>query len=455
MSLEIYTQAAASKKRAGLWIGLAIVTLAIFLMPDEGSPPVDQDVSACMLKDVIATPTFQDYMHKAGGIKPEENVLLESLDEGCASLNKEFLSFQKVVLTSRHLPIAAKLLQDLRNFDAQYDLAMSYREPAYAPRNVSDQNATSDLEWQRAQKSPVDSKLKRTVTRVCFLQLVTSARQLTASLPRVGGNANGALGCAAGMLEGIEEKAMRELEQDESASALSCLGVHWSVLSVSSSDSLFGSGPMPSGQPSSSSGWVQDYWGTLAPADMVHAEDLFSRSAQAHGPKCAPTSALSLVHAHRLKQHAKVLESHEQHSAAAKRYQLMAQLAEDGGSSSLSAYALSQLSLSLKMQGSDEAALVAAKGAVDLTMDPLAQFVLATVRLSSGLLTTEASMKGAERQLRAVAGQLPTDEMETQRAKMHSEMLMWRLVSDGNANKCLWTGDAARFLICAMCKLIF
>jgi len=300
----------------------------------------------------------------------------------------------------------------------------------------------------------VDSKSKRTATRVCFVQLVTFARQLTASLPRVGGNANGALGCAVGMLEGIEEKAMREVGLEESASALSLLGVHWSVLSVSSSASLFGSGPMPPGE-QSSSGWVQDYWGTLAPADMVHAENLFSKSGQAHGPKSAQTSALSLVHAHRLKDHARALESHEQHSAAAKRYQLMAQLAEEGGSASLSAYALSQLSLSLKMQGSDEDALTAAKGAVDLTMDPLAQFVLATVRLSSGLLTTEASMKTAEGQLRAVAGQLPTDEMETERTKTHNEMLMWRWVSDGNANKCLWTGDAARFLICAMCKFIF
>merc|ERR1740117_1439222 len=104
---------------------------------------------------------------------------------------------------------------------------MSYREPAYAPHNVSDQNATSDRESQL-----VDSKSKRTATRVCFVQLVTFARRLTASLPRVGANANGALGCAVGMLEGIEEKAMRELELEESATALSCLGVHWSILSV-------------------------------------------------------------------------------------------------------------------------------------------------------------------------------------------------------------------------------
>merc|ERR1719215_1092954 len=146
--------------------------------------------------------------------------------------------------------------------------------------------------------------------------------------------------------------AVRGLEQGKSATALSCLGVHFSVLSVSSSSPLFGSGPMPSGQPSS--GWVQDYWGTRAPADMVYAEDLFLQSAKVHDPNSVRLPGLSLLHAHRLKEHAQALESYQQHSAAAKRYQLIAQLAEEGGSAPLSAYALSQLSLNMKMQGSDE-----------------------------------------------------------------------------------------------------
>lgn len=452
MSLSFYNQVAASKKQVGLWAGLAIVTLAIFLMPDEDSQPVHDDVGACMLKDVVTKPTIQDLMHKVDAVKPTELDLLEPLQMRCASLNQEFLSLSKAAATPRKLPMAAKLVQDLRNFDAQFDLTMSYREPVYAHCDVSDQNATSMEDCQRAQQSLVDSKSMRTSTRVCFLQLVTSARRLTASLPRVGPNANGALGCAVGMLAGIEEKAMKELELEESSSALSCLGVHWSVLSVGAEAPIFGTGPMPSRQPSS--GWVPDYWGTLAPADMVEAEDLFFRSGQAYDRKEQALST-SLVHAHRLKQHAIALESHEQHSAAAKRYQLAAKHAEEGGSAALSAHALSQLSVSLKMQGSDKEALAAAKGAVDLTMDPQAQFVLATLSLSSGLLTTEASMKGAEGQLQAVAGQLPTEEMETERAKMHDEMLLWRQVSDGHADQCLWTGDVARFLICAMCKLIY
>jgi len=346
------------------------------------------------------------------------------------------------------LPIAARLLQDLRNFDMQYTLTMSDSKQPYESHNASDQIATSNP------KELVERKLKLTATRVCFLQLVTAARRLTASLPREGGNANGALGCAVGMLQGIEEKAVRDIEWEESPSALSGLGVHWSVLSVNdrSAAPLFGSGPMPAGK--GSLGWVQDEWGTQAPADMVLAEDLLSRSVQ--GVSLRKRTNLLLVHAHRLKEHANALEVlHDQHSAAARRYQAMAKLAEESGSAPLSAYALSHLSHSLKMHGSQEEALTAAQGAVDLTMDPLAQFVLATVRLSSGLLTTEASLKGAEGQLRAVAGQLPTEEMEMQRAKMHNEMRMWHWISKGEVDRCLWTGDAAKFLICSMCKFIF
>lgn len=446
-------QVAASKKHAGLWIGLAIVTLAIFFMPEEEAEVAHHDVGECMLKDVMTTPTIQAFMVEASVVKPTELQIFNSLEDRCAALNHELLSLSKAETTPDHLSSAAALFEDLRSFDAQYDLAMSYQELAYSPHNLSDQNATTNPERQLAQTLLENSKSKRMAIRICFLQLVTSARRLDASLPLDGANENGALGCEEGILAGIEEKAVRELEREESPTALSCLGVHWSLLAISSTSPLFGSGPMAPRQ--QSSGWVRDYWGMQAPADMVHAEDLFLRSAQAHEVKSVRASAFSLIHAHRIKDHARALESYEQHRAAAKRYQLMAQFAQDGGSAPLSAYALSQLSLSLKMQGSDEEALDAAKAAVDLTMDPSAQFVLATVRLSSGLLTTEASMKEAERQLQAAEGQLPTEAMEAQRAKVHSEMLIWQEISDGTANKCLWMGDAAQFVICAMCKLIF
>jgi len=215
---------------------------------------------------------------------------------------------------------------------------------------------------------------------------------------------------------------------------------------------LFGNGPMPDSKGTIS--WVQDEWGTQAPADMVLAEDLLSQSVQV--APLRKRENLILIHAHRLKEHANALEvQHEQHSASARRYQAMAKLAEDSGSAPLSAFALSRLSHSLSMHGSQDEAITAAQGAVNLTMDPLAQYVLATLRLSSGLLNTDASMIAAEGQLRAARGQLPSDDMEEHRAKVHNEMRMWHWIAKGGTDRCSWTGDAAKFLICSICKLLY
>jgi len=397
-----------SKKHAGVWVGLAVASLAVGVV--HLNQAIDDDAE-CMLSELTATSTIQS---------------LESLENRCTTLNKDFFTLHKDVSESglKALPNAARLLQDLRIFDMQY-------------ATTSDQNKT-----------------KPTALRVCFLQLVTAARRITVSLPREGGNANGALGCPRGMLQGIEEKAVKDLEWEEIPSALSALGVHWSMLSVNerSAAPLFGNGPMPDAKGSIS--WVQDEWGTQAPADMVLAEDLLSQSVQV--APIRKRENLILIHAHRLKEHANALEvQHEQHSASARRYQAMAKLAEDSGNAPLSAYALSRLSHSLSMHGSQTEAITAAQGAVNLTMDPLAQYVLATLRLSSGLLNTDASMIAAEGQLRAARGQLPSDDMEMHRAKMHNEMRMWHWIAKGHTDRCLWTGDAAKFLICSICKLLY
>jgi len=192
----------------------------------------------------------------------------------------------------------------------------------------------------------------------------------------------------------------------------------------------------------------------MAPSGIVYAEDLFSRSGQVFKDGFK-RPALSNMHLRRLEEHAKYLETENQHAASAHRYRAMANLAAEVGNAALSSHALSRLSHSLQRHGSSEEAIVVAKDSVALTMDPLAQFVLATVRLSSGLLTTDSSIKAAELQLRAVAGQLPSEELEVQRAKTHSQMRMWRWISNGDMSKCRVVPDAARFLICIMCKLIY
>jgi len=271
-------------------------------------------------------------------------------------------------------------------------------------------------------------------------------------LPREAGNENGAFGCKWGVLSDLELRAIAEVEAEEGASAHSCLGAHWSELAVAgeASAALFGSVPLPSGKAAST--WVHEGGGAVAPADMLYAEDLLAKSAQDDELRL-PT--LRVVHARRLEEHAKWLTGQDQHNAASRRYKAMAKIAKDASNAPMAAHALSQLSYSLKMYGSHEEALTAAQEAVEMTMDPLAQFVLATVRLSSGLLDTDAALKAAEGQLLAARGRLPTDDLEYQRAKLHSELVMWRWISHRSIEKCRHVPDVARFLICTFAKLIF
>lgn len=397
--------------------------------------------------------------------------LLDSLEQRCTFINKEFEDLQKeqehlstvvAVLTvdqeqEEHLSTVAASLKHLREFDAQYVDTMLvfdrvHNNASALGTTLSAQDREAALEHVKEVHRIEMGMSKRSRTRVCFLQLATMARRLTASLPRDAGNANGALSCQWGALSRLEARAVREAEEEETPRALASLGIFWGELAIlgRSAAPLFGSGPVLAGRASSQ--WERDSWGTLAPAELVHAEALLLRSSQSSGRKRA---ALSGDHARRLQEHAKFLESQDHHAAATNRYQAMGKVAESAGLHAIAAQAQSQLSHSLKMRGAHEEAIVAAKAAVDLTMDPLAQFVLATARLSSGLLTTDASLKAAEGQLRAVAGLLPSDELEVQRKKMHSEMMMWSWISKGDMSKCRVVPDAARFLICTICKLIF
>lgn len=443
-SRSMQLQASTVKISAGVGFLMTAIVASVILARHFN---LGRDIGACLLDDLDDSGNATlPFLNSAGS---NTMTLLNSLEQRCTSLNKEMQDLQKEqehlstvvgLLTvdqeqEEHLSTVAASLKHLLKFDAQYADTMSFFDSVH--RNAS---------------APATISLKRSQTRVCFLQLATMARRLTASLPRGPGNANGALSCHHGALSQLEERAVREAEREETPRALAALGMFWGELIIlgRSAAPIFGSGPVLGGLASSQ--WERDSWGTLAPVELVYAEALLLRSSHSSGRKRA---ALSGDHAARLQEHAKFLESQDHHEAAANRYQAMGKVAERAGLHAIAAQAQSQLSHSLKMRGAYEEAIVAAKAAVDLTMNPLAQFVLATARLSSGLLTTDASLKVAEGQLRAVAGLLPSDELEVQRKKMHSEMMMWSWISKGDVLNCRVVPDAARFLICAICKFIF
>jgi tetratricopeptide (TPR) repeat protein len=399
---------------------------------------------------------------------------LDVLEQHCKSLTTEFEDLSKNFTDGGELDLLLRTFvsasfQGLLDFERQYSYTMSFVDGVLASwqqhdvSNLSSQVSEEEMPaTERAEQEFAMCERSRSVNRVCFLRLVTVARRLAQSLPHEAGNANGALGCKPGILSDIEARAVHDAEavDDETAAASMHLGAYWSELAVAGrfAAPLFGSGAVPLHVATSrgvESGWMRDSWGTHAPADMVHAENVFARSQPKPFYVGRRALASNFLHAQRLEEHAKFLESQGYHNAAAHRYRTMASISGEAGNAPLSAHALSQLSYSLKQHGAHEEAIEVAKDAVALTMDPLARWVLASARLSSGLLNTDAAIKAAELQVQAVAGHLPTQDLELQRAKMHYEMRMWRWISERDISQCWVTRDAARFLICFICKLIF
>jgi len=441
----------ASKKNisAGLGVLITVATASVFLAYTHF--PLGGDAGSCLLQDALTINRNPPLTSSSDESNNAE--LMDALEQRCTSMSKEFEDLRPEV---GYISVVAELLNGLREFEAQYVDTMSAMDRARTVHNASDPNATLIEDERQAERARQMSRSKRSSTRVCFLQLVTSARRLTASLPHEGKNANGALGCKFGVLSDLEARAVKDATSEETPRALAALGTHWSDLAIigRSAAVLFGSGPLLPGRAASE--WVRDSWGTLAQAELVHAEDLFAQSSESPGKGAGrKRAALSTVNARRLQDHAQFLETQDQYGSAAMRYRAMAKVAENAGLHALSAQAQSLLSHSLKMHGSHEEAMVAAQTAVDLTMDPLAQFVLTTVRLSSGLLTTDATVNAAEGQLRAVAGLLPSDELEVQRQTMHTEMRMWSWISKGDIARCRFVPDVARFLICTISSLVY
>jgi tetratricopeptide (TPR) repeat protein len=453
-----------SKFTAAIAFALLTASILVVTMLDLHESFGD-DAGSCMIEEVNARTDDHNNITSMGKQSPLD--AFSSLEQRCTFINKEFDTLQKSINKAGlanpndDLSAAAAALNKLVSFDIQYrqsSQVFDEADGATTPfNNTSEPGPAATPEERRAKRELDFSISKRSTVRLCHLQLLTAARRLTASLPREAGNANGALGCERGLLSTLEAGAVREAEaEEESSKSLAYLGAYWSEVAINSlaGNPLFGKiSTHPSkGMDGARQAWVRDGWGTIAPAGIVDAETYFSKSADIEGFK---NPALRILHARRLEEHAKFLAAQDQYDSSSQRYRAMAKLADEVGDAALSAHALSQLSHALKLHGSHEEAITAAKDAVALTMDPLAQFVLASARLSSGLLTTDTLMRAAEMQLRTVAGQLPTEELEVQRARMHSEMMMWRWMSSKDISKCRVVGDAARFLICAIAKFIF
>merc|ERR1719231_691059 len=108
-----------------------------------------------------------------------------SLEQTCSSLNEDFARLQKKLPDAGPdaLPAAAKLLEQLRHFDQKYSLTMLTSSEANNANNAS-------------KSEEIKAQVRKTAVRICFLQLMTSARHLVAAAPDEDVNSNSAFGCS-------------------------------------------------------------------------------------------------------------------------------------------------------------------------------------------------------------------------------------------------------------------
>lgn len=303
----------------------------------------------------------------------------------------------------------------------------------------------------------------RAVSRTCMLQALKEGRLIALALPLSDPTVQQAVACKPPLLAELEGLVLREAENDKDASVMFALGLYWSELGVATEDApLFGV-------------QAQD-WGSIddvgtahegrddevsalsshrVPAAIARAE-VFMLRGEERTLVAGERTERGAMRALRLYQHAKCLALMHHDIAAESRYLNAAQVAASNGRSKLAGHALTRLSYFLSLRGKSERSLDVAGQALVYGSDPLAEYLKATLRRSLGELRTSAEIFEAEAVLKAVAGRLPSGGLEQQRILALNELQVLRhMATEGGIEVCYVMQDAARFLLCMFCKLIF
>lgn len=430
----------------GLLSGL--LPLCLYAVPHESRFSFTSQAQSCYLDGpLVSLESSHSNQSRASNDTLWADVLM--LEEQCNRLSSSFQDLHKSNESAQFWPDVIASLRRLRAFGSSVMdtmLVVKEREHLFVKSDaaVGSDNATHKKALQDFQRTVA----RRTLVRSCFLQLLTSARGLLKTLPQGEEHADGTFGCRPGYFGGMEVDAVCQAEEE---GLLSSLGSYWSELAVNGRGAvpLLGMGP---DKPSHA--WVRDAWGSHAPADMVRAEQLLHDALQAAASPVGRRS-LSVKHAKHLHDHALKLESMDQHVAAEQRFRAAADLADSNGAAALAARSLTRLALSLRTHGSLEETLTVAKRAMDMTLDPVSQFVHASAMISLGKMQSPADARAVAKQLRAATGHLPTPELEQELAGLRFEVAMWHHVDQGGLSKCTMVKDAARFVVCVAGKLFF
>lgn len=281
-----------------------------------------------------------------------------------------------------------------------------------------------------------------------LLEAVREARLLAAALPRKDPRVQEAASAEPFMLQAVETFALEQLSGASDAASVFNVGLYWSDVGNGGAEApLFGLRRVDAG-------WARDEQGAHVPADIARAEELMRRGQQLiDGP--AERDERAAARALRLYQHAKLLAVAHHDAAAEWRYRTSAHLAAAHRRQRLASHSLTRLSYFYLLRGRHQDALATASEALTHATDPLAQYIQASQRRALGLLLTTEDARFAEEQLAAVAGKLPSQALEEKRKAAWEELHLWREAAEGGLRACLGLVDAARVLICGVCKMAF
>lgn len=200
------------------------------------------------------------------------------------------------------------------------------------------------------------------------------------------------------------------------------------------------------------SSWALDAHGIYVPKHIALAEELLLKGEQSSvGPSVHEMAAQRAM---RLYQHARHLALHNHDAAAEWRYRASSEMLAARGRAQLASHSLARLSYFLMIRGRKAEALAEARASLVYAVDPLAQFLEATLMRSMGLLQTFDDVEAAAAQLESTGGQLPIRLLEEQRAVALDDLRKWRDASEGGFGSCFGLGDAAHIMLCLTCKAV-
>jgi len=370
---------------------------------------------------------------------------IKGITQRCAALQNKLYTLNRAGAATRRPTEAIVALSGLAGFEQFARDALSTLTFLHSLREKGLVDASSFGDVSRQVPSlQVD-------LRVCILKAAREARVMVHALPVALPSVQRVEQCKPGLLAGLENLALAKVDLETDPSVNFAAGMLMSEVGMAPSTAPFyGNGGAVS------SDWFADTKGFRVPAGIATSEKMLlgSLDALAEATNKAELAKSCLM---RLAKHAKFLAGINQYAPAEWRYRASAELARSHASHEMTSSALAQLSYFLSLHGQYEEALKTSTDALGLSNDSLATYLQATLRLGLGELRSVDQVLGAADQLRAVAGKLPAEHLETSRKGVLAKLEELRGISDSEAGvfACLKLGDAAQLLSCVIGRLVY